>query len=126
MMTEAAMVQSSGLLIETGLWYASHYLLIPAQLMFDDSSPNARESGLPVVALRSLAIQASIDSTKAPARLQIERAAYPTSNILVGQRKPCRLDVALYVEALNRQATEDPPQQWFARPTHKFVNSPGW
>jgi hypothetical protein len=35
-------------------------LLIPAQLMFGDSSLNARGSGLPVVALRSLAMQASI------------------------------------------------------------------
>jgi hypothetical protein len=35
-------------------------LLMPAQLMFGNSDVNARGSGLPLVALRSLAMQASI------------------------------------------------------------------
>jgi tetratricopeptide (TPR) repeat protein len=38
------------------------FLLLPAQFVFGDSSPNARGSGLPVVAPRSLAMQASIIS----------------------------------------------------------------
>jgi hypothetical protein len=39
-------------------------LLMPAQLMFGKSDVNARASGLPLVALRSLAMQASIGVAK--------------------------------------------------------------
>jgi hypothetical protein len=38
-------------------------LLMPAQLMFGNSDMNARGAGLPLVALRSLAMQASIKQT---------------------------------------------------------------
>jgi hypothetical protein len=39
-------------------------LLIPAQLMFVDSGVNSRGSGLPLVALRLLAMQASTTLSK--------------------------------------------------------------
>jgi hypothetical protein len=50
-------------------------LLMPAQLMFGNSDVKARGSGLPLVALRSLAMQTSIAKRTSNPRLLVRRPA---------------------------------------------------